>query len=121
MFSRLAPVLAVSLLSLVPTELLAADIDGFKKFPVQTYDETGNKAEKVDEGALRPYLFRHSDAEAARHLFRVATGLDSLVLGEPQILGQVKSAWRESAENDALGDCSATSAPSACCWSAPAR
>ena len=38
---------------------------------------------------LRPYLFRHVDRDAVHHLFEVASGLDSLVLGEPQILGQV--------------------------------
>lgn len=45
---------------------------------------------------LSTYVYVHDDAAAVRHLFRVATGLDSLVLGEPQILGQVKVAWQEA-------------------------
>ncbi len=53
---------------------------------------------------LDGYLYRHSDAEAVRHLFRVATGLDSMVLGEPQILGQVKEAWVAAREHGALGN-----------------
>jgi glutamyl-tRNA reductase len=52
---------------------------------------------------LDTYLYRHRDAEAVRHLFRVATGLDSMVLGEPQILGQVKDAWALAREHQALG------------------
>ena len=53
---------------------------------------------------LEGYLYRHSDADAVRHLFRVATGLDSMVLGEPQILGQVKEAWVAAREHGALGN-----------------
>jgi glutamyl-tRNA reductase len=51
---------------------------------------------------LDAYLYRYSDEAAVRHLFRVATGLDSLVLGEPQILGQVKHAWQTARGAHAL-------------------
>ncbi len=53
--------------------------------------------------ALDGYLYRHRDAAAVRHLFRVAAGLDSLVLGEPQILGQVKEAWSLARSAGTLG------------------
>jgi len=60
-------------------------------------------ASHPDAGDLHAYLYRHTDAEAVRHLFRVATGLDSLVLGEPQILGQVKEAWAVARSAGTLG------------------
>lgn len=59
----------------------------------------------VGGGAVREpkYWYDHSDAAAVRHLFRVAAGLDSMVLGEPEILGQVKTAIEAAREADSAG------------------
>lgn len=53
---------------------------------------------------LDQYFYMHEDAEAVRHLIRVAGGMDSLVLGESQILGQLKQAWQEAREARAVGN-----------------
>jgi glutamyl-tRNA reductase len=53
--------------------------------------------------ALLGHTYELSESEAARHAFRVASGLDSMVLGEPQILGQMKDAVRAASEAGALG------------------
>lgn len=52
---------------------------------------------------IEPHLYWHHGRAAVRHLFRVASSLDSLVIGEPQILGQVKQAVRVAAESETLG------------------
>ena len=57
----------------------------------------------VSANELRSHTYRLEDHEAARHAFRVASGLDSMVLGEPQILGQLKDAVRAADEAGALG------------------
>jgi len=52
---------------------------------------------------LRGHSYHLHDRQAARHVFRVASGLDSMVLGEPQILGQLKDAVRAAEQAGALG------------------
>jgi len=52
---------------------------------------------------LAPYAYVHYDGEAVRHAFRVATGLDSMVVGEAQILGQLRDAYAIASEHDATG------------------
>jgi glutamyl-tRNA reductase len=52
---------------------------------------------------IQPYLYTHPQRDAVRHMFRVASGLDSMVLGEPQILGQMKQAARTAEEAGTLG------------------
>ncbi len=47
----------------------------------------------VDPSLLHPHIYEYREREAVRHLFRVASSLDSMVVGEPQILGQVKEAY----------------------------
>jgi glutamyl-tRNA reductase len=58
---------------------------------------------EITPAVLTESLYLHRDQEAVRHLFRVAASLDALVVGEPQILGQVKEAYRVATEHQATG------------------
>ena len=53
--------------------------------------------------SLEPHLYSHHGEEAIRHVFRVASSLDSMVVGEPQILGQIKTAYGYAAEYKSSG------------------
>jgi glutamyl-tRNA reductase len=53
--------------------------------------------------ALKPYLYTYIDQDAVKHLYRVACSLDSMVVGEPQILGQIKDAYRQATEAKTSG------------------
>ena len=57
----------------------------------------------IDAGLLAPVLSGESDEAVVRHLFSVASGLDSMVLGEPQIVSQVKQAWALAQASDTAG------------------
>jgi glutamyl-tRNA reductase len=65
--------------------------------------DLAGEAAGLTPAGLEPHLYEHVDAEAMRHVLRVACSLDSMVLGEPQILGQVKEAWQSAAECGASG------------------
>ncbi len=58
---------------------------------------------RLGQRDLGPYLYRHPGPEAVKHAFRVAAGLDSMVLGEPQILGQMKEAFATAHKAGATG------------------
>lgn len=53
--------------------------------------------------AMAPYIYTHTDNRAVQHILRVASGLDSLVLGEPQILGQIKDAYATASHAGTIG------------------
>lgn len=52
---------------------------------------------------FQPFIYAHVDSATVRHMFRVAAGLDSLILGEPQILGQLKAAYHSASAAGTLG------------------
>lgn len=57
----------------------------------------------IPQEELDPHLYEHEGEDAIRHVFRVAASLDSMVIGEPQILGQIKTAYGYSAEYKTVG------------------
>ncbi len=57
---------------------------------------------KLQSETLNPYLYIHHDLEAVKHIMRVASGLNSLVLGEPQIFGQIKDAYNHAHKADSI-------------------
>lgn len=72
----------------------------------------GDKTDVIDwlhqyheqpQNGLDNYLYQYQGDEVIRHLLRVACGLDSMVLGEPQILGQIKTAYSDALNHDAVG------------------
>lgn len=58
---------------------------------------------RIQPADFAPYLYSYKDSESIRHMFRVACGLDSMILGEPQILGQMKTAYHAANQAGTLG------------------
>lgn len=57
---------------------------------------------QLPEQSIEPFLYQHRDIDAVKHIMRVASGLNSLVLGEPQIFGQIKDAYNAAHKNDGI-------------------
>ncbi|MEW6096173.1 MAG: glutamyl-tRNA reductase [bacterium] len=62
-----------------------------------------DKYYQLDEVKFENYLYIYQDKEAVKHLFEVAASLDSMVVGEPQILGQVKKAYEQAVSANVTG------------------
>jgi len=70
--------------------------------PTQTMDWLANY-HQLSSDDIKPYIYQLPQELAVKHAFRVASGLDSMVLGEPQILGQMKQAVRQAEEAGTMG------------------
>jgi len=119
-----APIAVREKLAFAPTELSAAvaDLAGHAEVSEAAIISTCNRTElycasrdgstliswlaearHIPPADIAPYLYQLPGREAARHAFRVASGLDSMVLGETQILGQIKDAVRDAEAAGGLG------------------
>ena len=70
---------------------------------VNTIESFLSESSSIPLPQLQPKLYRYSDEQAVRHLFRVASSLDSMILGEPQILGQIKSCFTAASDARTVG------------------
>ena len=57
---------------------------------------------QLDRGGLQRHFYTYKESDAVRHMLRVAAGLDSLVLGEPQILGQLKDSYQQALQTGSI-------------------
>src|ERR1043166_3692290 len=84
-------------------EILSAPTSEQLEVGTERITEFLDSRRPLPQGFLNQHLYRHTDEEAVRHLFRVASSLDSMVVGEPQVLGQVRHAYLLAVEAGTAG------------------
>ena len=84
-------------------EILGATATDQLEFSAGRVAEFLDTSGSLPAGFLEKHLYRHTDEQAVRHLFRVASSLDSMVVGEPQVLGQVRHAYSLAVEAGTAG------------------
>lgn len=84
-------------------EVLGATASDQIKFGAERIAQFLDTSGHLPAGFLDAHLYHHTDEEAVRHLFRVASSLDSMVVGEPQVLGQVRHAYAVGVQAGTVG------------------
>jgi len=84
-------------------EILGATASDKLEFSAGRIAQFLDTSGSLPAGFLNAHLYRHTNEEAVRHLFRVASSLDSMVVGEPQVLGQVRHAYAVGVEAGTVG------------------
>ena len=72
--------------------------------PIPSLQQWLSENKSLNHLDLNPYCYSHHNADAVKHIMRVASGLDSMVLGEPQVLGQMKQAYQIAQNAGTIGD-----------------
>ena len=62
-----------------------------------------SSTKNIERDEIKNHIYKYTGERAVRHILRVASGLDSMVLGEPQILGQLKEAYKKATSTNTVG------------------